>query len=90
MDEKPYEYDALKSTVHLATELKDVFQPPAGGSQLGAILGVGIATRILHEAGFAIVPLNPTKEMEQAFQAGWFRPFFKRYTSMLEAASWSR
>jgi hypothetical protein len=85
---EPYEYDAMKSAVHFAAELKEVFQPPDRGASLSAILGVAIVTRILREAGFVVVPLNPTLEMERAYQDGWFRPFFKRYASMLRAAAW--
>src|SRR5215203_7560365 len=85
---QPYEYDAMKSAVHFAAELKEVFQSPDEGASPSAILGVAIVTAILREAGFVILPLNPTLEMERAFQKGWFRSFFKRYASMLRAAAW--
>jgi hypothetical protein len=78
--------DVKDASVEIAGYLKDLMNPPPGGAPLGSILGAYIFKRILQDAGYAVVPAYPSAEVRAAFKDGLFRPFEKRYASMLEAA----
>jgi hypothetical protein len=79
----PYHTPARK----FADNLRDLFRPGPGGAQLHSIVGAYILKAHLRDAGFAIVPLTPTLEMEAAFRRGWFRGFWGRWAAMI-AVSW--
>ena len=67
-------------------DVKDVSRPDVGGAEPGSIFGAYIFNSVLHEAGYAIVPLSPTPRMKACFRRGWFRDFRTRYAAMLDAS----
>jgi hypothetical protein len=71
----------------LAWYLGEIFTPAPNGAALGSILGAYIYKGVLRDRGFAIVPLNPSHEMQAAFQRGWFKPFHARYAALIRS-SW--
>lgn len=87
--EKPsywYRDESKIGAAELARCVKEIMQPPPEGADLGAILGAYIFKGVLMEVGLDVVPLNPTAEMQKAFQSGRFRSFPERYAAMLAAA----
>ncbi len=78
--------DAKQASVEITGYIKNVLKPPAGGAQLGDILGAYIFKAVLRDAGYAIVPIAPNDDMKRAFKDGWFKSFRTRYEALIEAA----
>jgi hypothetical protein len=77
--------DNLDLVMHeLARCANDVVVPPKGQADLGAIL-IGYRFKgILEQYNLALVPMEPTVEMQMAWTRGWFRSFRDRYRAALK------
>lgn len=78
--------DAKQASVELVGYVTNVLNPPSQGAELGDILGAYIFKAVLRDAGYAIVPLTPSRDMEQAYRSSWLRSFKARYQALLDAA----
>jgi len=79
-------FDAEAAASELMAYVEEVMLTPEDGASLGAVLGAYTFKAVLHDAGYAIVPLAPTPGMVSAFRHRWFRNFSHRYDAMVCAA----
>ncbi|NYG49863.1 hypothetical protein GGD67_007362 [Bradyrhizobium sp. IAR9] len=62
-----------------------IIQRPPNGPDLGAILISAQFKEILANSGMIVMPLDPSEQIQKAFQRGWFRSFISRYRAATEA-----